>query len=597
MPIHSSSIHHTKHSQPEWARGDFFEDDADNDESNNIYNNDLNPPSDNYFGAEHVVLLFDCNPSMFERYIPMMPDEDDVDSDEDMDTLLGIGGGGGSTTENSSIDQVLKIQECLPSKSKRKKQRDLGKEFNTVEVVEGEEEMDGMMDSCPLRQALHDANKAFMKAKKLPDSKAVWIFTNQDDPCKGNIREMSQLASMGHEYQENGIDLFLLPLPKNMKFDKDVFYKTIIDTMTQSDGAVDIEVVLDFFDRAIRKVRKYSSLPLLLPGWKDRENDPGIMLDLFSMVQVKTKPQAVIVHQEMNRATTKVTKTVDKVDSIEIPPERLYTYAEFCGSRVSMKNVDVTKMKSLCNSVRAPSLLILGFKRMSTLSPINLVSKPLLAASNDYLIPGSGKALFNLKQSMLRKDVYAVGELCLKSSAASKMIALVPQNDSRGGFLVLHIPFKDDTRGVASDDYGFVDRNAVDAAKSLVSKTAITNPENIASILPENPLLRHFYTFLESVTLGNELQKPQDDARMDVAGMLEQARDEIENFSLSLPEDDQPVKKAVKRKTSASSGSFKRANAVPERIPNKWIEMYRDDAVENCTANELKEGLRDIGER
>lgn len=431
---------------------------------------------------------------------------------------------------------------------------------------------------------------------------------------------MSQLASMGHEYQENGIDLFLLPLPKNMdvkeggvgsgvetQFDKDIFYKTIvsprsqemeeIDTMTQSDGAVDIEVVLDFFDRAIRKVRKYSSLPLLLPGWKDRENDPGIMLDLFSMVQLKTKPQAVIVHQELNRATTKVTKTVDKVDSIEIPPERLYTYAEFCGSRVSMKNVDVTKMKSLCNSVRAPSLLILGFKRMSTLSPINLVSKPLLAASNDYLIPGSGKALFNLKQSMLRKDVYAVGELCLKSSAASKMIALVPQNDSRGGFLVLHIPFKDDTRGVASDDYGFVDRNAVDAAKSLVSKTAITNPENIASILPENPLLRHFYTFLESVTLGNELQKPQDDARMDVAGMLEQARDEIENFSLSLPEDDQPVKKAVKRKTSASSGSFKRANAVPERIPNKWIEMYRDDAVENCTANELKEGLRDIGER
>lgn len=259
MPIHSSSIHHTKHSQPDWARGDFFEDDANNDESNNIYNNDLNSPSDNYFGAEHVVLLFDCNPSMFERYIPMMPDEDDVDSDEEMDTLLGIGGGGGGgTTENSSkerllspmevaltaahkllrmriravaetksgkrngvgvilfgcdtmrdirgkksegggesdgseddgdddsedssakmqsstfelleltppgIDQVLKIQECLPSKSKRKKQRDLGKEFSTVEVVEGEEEMDGMVDSCPLRQALHDANKAFMKAK------------------------------------------------------------------------------------------------------------------------------------------------------------------------------------------------------------------------------------------------------------------------------------------------------------------------------------------------------------------------------------------------------------------------------------------------
>jgi hypothetical protein len=41
-----------------------------------------------------------------------------------------------------------------------------------------------------------------------------------------------------------------------------------------------VEAVLDSFDRAIRKVRKYTVLPLLLPGWKEREDDVGIMLDV-----------------------------------------------------------------------------------------------------------------------------------------------------------------------------------------------------------------------------------------------------------------------------------------------------------------------------
>lgn len=62
-----------------------------------------------------------------------------------------------------------------------------------------------------------------------------------------------------------------------------------------------MEAVLDSFNRAIRKVRKYTVLPLLLPGWKEREDDVGIMLDVYSRVQIKTKPQSVTVHQELNR--------------------------------------------------------------------------------------------------------------------------------------------------------------------------------------------------------------------------------------------------------------------------------------------------------
>ena len=97
-----------------------------------------------------------------------------------------------------------------------------------------------------------------------------------------------------------------MPLPpKDHEFDKSLFYDQILSPESveyTQDGEVDVEALLESFDQAIRKVRKYTVLPLLLPGWKDREDDdPGIMLDLYSKIQTKTKPQSVTVHQELNR--------------------------------------------------------------------------------------------------------------------------------------------------------------------------------------------------------------------------------------------------------------------------------------------------------
>jgi hypothetical protein len=67
---------------------------------------------------------------------------------------------------------------------------------------------------------------------------------------------------------------------------------------------MDIDTILDKFNIATKKRRKYATLPLLLPGWKGRDgadDRPGIMLDLYGVVQVRNKPQKVPVHQENNK--------------------------------------------------------------------------------------------------------------------------------------------------------------------------------------------------------------------------------------------------------------------------------------------------------
>jgi len=118
------------------------------------------------------------------------------------------------------------------------------------------------------------------------------------------------------DFQEAGVAIHVLPLPKKSssgvgtsEFDHTIFYSSLASSYgygcaydaTDSNGIVDVEAILDRFDIGTKKRRKYATLPLLLPGWKERNGDTGIMLDLYGTVSIRSKPQKIPVHQENNR--------------------------------------------------------------------------------------------------------------------------------------------------------------------------------------------------------------------------------------------------------------------------------------------------------
>lgn len=72
------------------------------------------------------------------------------------------------------------------------------------------------------------------------------------------------------------------------------------DVRDSETGAVDIEALVERFQNSTKKRRRLASVPLLLPGWKEREDNPGIMIDLYGAIQVRNKPVKVSVHQEKN---------------------------------------------------------------------------------------------------------------------------------------------------------------------------------------------------------------------------------------------------------------------------------------------------------
>lgn len=126
----------------------------------------------------------------------------------------------------------------------------------------------------------------------------------------------------------------------------------------------------------------------------------------------------------------------------------------------------------------------------------------------------------------------------------------------------------------------------------MISKATL-NFDHFESCLPENPWLKHFFGYLESVSLGRALGEVEDDTKMDVQRMLENAIKEIESFSLSLPEDDQPIKKERKRKEPPSS----KPKFVTERISDEWIDRFKNDELGDLKNDQLKAFLKGQGER
>jgi hypothetical protein len=199
---------------------------------------------------------------------------------------------------------------------------------------------------------------------------------------------------------------------------------------------------------------------------------------------------------------------------------------------------------------------------------------------------------------MLKKGVYAVGEFVHRKTYSARLVALVPQQDSSGGFQIIPLPFKEELRSIQPDDIVTADNAVVEAANAMVSKCVIkTNGEPFSSILPENPYLGYFFNFLESVSLGGKLLKPEDEACMNEEMMLANVQKEMEDFTLSLPQDEAPQSDRKRKQPAASTKKNNVNVGTDPLIHREWMEMYRNDEIADCTATELKEFLRSIGER
>lgn len=308
----------------------------------------------------------------------------------------------------------------------------------------------------------------------------------------------------------------------------------------------------------------------------------------------------------MTNKTTQIfaTETGEEI----VDEKRIQHFYELAGKHIYINPEDMKRVrrKSNINPDYGTYLILLGFKAKSSL--INhiwqeFLEKPIFAYPNNDLVIGSRSAFSYLHASMVRKKVIGIGELLLRITSSSRLVAIIPQEEvveeqnydgialprqiTPPGFILIPLPYKDDIRPVSKYNARTVDEDMIDIAMDLVRNQNIEDGVEIGHSF-ENPMLRNFLNYIESVALGTPLQLDQDDddTKMNVDGILLSAGTQIEAFLNYLPKDID-IKVERKRKTP----QYLR----PDETEINWIEAYQTDDIPNFNVNDLKSYLRSVG--
>jgi len=470
------------------------------------------------------------------------------------------------------------------------------------------------VEYSPLRPALHEANREFLNAKcvknvskygQQSDSTTIWIFTNQSNPVpiNANPTEIDQLKTVAKDVLDNGSFINAWPLPNKdgLKFDFNIFYHDIVTEYNDGDGVIsptqeckgetylDLDNLLEGIVRQWKQIKKTQSIPLLLPDWNIRhrrsqqeamigessiaEDDPsypGIMLDLYQVIKIKRKPTHVTINSMTNKRTNRITQIYARETGALIPKElmkeRIRYYTEFGGDPVQISKEEIADIKKHSNSnPENASLILLGFKPLPTaiepITQIPMVDKSIFAYPNDDTIKGSRTAFATLHASMVRKSVMGVGELLLRVTATSRLVAIVPQEEktenfeqiTAPGFLLIPLAFEDDVRTLPSGNCYETDQGMVNAAMDLIKNQNIESGIEIGQSF-ENPFLKTFWNYIESCALDTPLDEDsEDDTMMNEEDILASAGRSINEFKSLLPNDDMKLRKPRKRKAAGTS--------------------------------------------
>jgi len=544
------------------------------------------------------------------------------------------------------VDSIHMIRACSKNKDRCDfGSRDLKNELYSTKVEETSDDADSFEDkfeisqAYSLRSALYEANDMFNEAKcvkklsstakEVEDAKVVWIFTNESDPSKGNEEQKCSVQCTVKDLLENGIYTRLWSLPRvdKMSFDRTLFYDYIITddendpdknslhAETQDD--LNLEGLLEKVSEAFMKVRKLQTIPMQLPDWEGipkscRYDDseemannatyPGIMINLYHVIRIKKKPLPTYINSRTRKRTNRVTEILSTETGELISRDRIRHHIEFGNERIyfTKDEIDRIKLGSNANSIE-PCLNLFGFKpapSMSSIVECPLLNRSMFAYPDEAIVKGNRVAFASLHSSMVRKRVMGIGKLLYKTNGTTRFVAIIPQEESLfengeqirpPGFIIIPLAFEDDIRAIP-DSEGIVlaDMDLVETAENMIRHLNLDRQIVIGESF-ENPALKIFWNYIESVALGTPLSEKlldDDDTSWDVKNILSACGQHIDKFKKLLPENEHAV--AEKKRKSFQSDS--------EVVDIDWITEFNQNTLDTLSVNQLKLYLRSKGE-
>lgn len=290
--------------------------------------------------------------------------------------------------------------------------------------------------------------------------------------------------------------------------------------------------------------------------------------------------------------------------------DRMRSFVEFGGERVSMSALDKVDIKKAGNANNEfASLILLGFKPKDAVPFTHSTEAAYFVYPNDEKVEGSCSAFAHLHASMLRKGVVAMGELLTRTNTSSRIVAMspVPETVFREevdgqiiehlvkppGMKIVTVPFEDEVRSLGEDEatlslasggMGVATDSIVDAACALIENyPPLADDVEIGKNFT-NVALTKYWDYVTRVALNEPTPSYGDfDTVVDKESVLKQAGEHIAALNDLLPPDLEKEKAAGKKRA-----------LVPDDSNVDWEMLYLQGTVSSCTSDKLKAKLRSI---
>jgi ATP-dependent DNA helicase 2 subunit 1 len=461
---------------------------------------------------------------------------------------------------------------------------------------------------CPLKQALWFCSQSFAtKDKKKAEYKRIWLFTNDDNPNSHSIMEQKAIVTVARDCAQAGIEISLWHLnPKNDIFNPRVFYFQLLVDPTGSgntddddlESSIDNRMLSGGFDgfdalmasvrrKEYRKRRLGSTLmalakipdppaageePMVVEGAEGEEAAAPVFpsqlhmaIHIYKTVQIVKKPAHTWLYAGNNEPLKSTSNFFNNSTGEVLPPEKIDTYIEVAGTRVSVAKEEMKELRKK-NNIPFIGVRLLYFLPKSFLREDMNVETPYFLYPDDKTVKGSSLMFESLLRSCVKKEVLPVVRFNLTASSMGRVGVLLPQleviDESDGcqvqppGFHLIYLPFAEDSRFNPILEPIATTPNLPEKVSNSLSKivSALSLPEDFEySREIENPALKAYYAVLQAIALNEgdlEWNHETDDKLKPSEEVIEKTASEIAHFKSLIQYDEDEVMAAASSKVS-----------------------------------------------
>ncbi|KAJ8904753.1 hypothetical protein NDN08_001269 [Rhodosorus marinus] len=475
--------------------------------------------------------------------------------------LVGVLGFGTEKTDNSnSFSNICVVRSLdIPDAVGILDLENLSKNPMLVHERYGHGASDSMFS---FHQALWTCRSMFAQSKVSRGTKSrrrVFIFTNDDDPAKGDESQRTQSAVQARDLLDAGasVELFCLSTADaSKKFDAEKFFNDIILRTDTDDGNL-VNIPVSRFPEIKRRLKKKQHRKRIESTcYIHLADDKVITLAGFYLIRKATRSRTVVLDAKNNKPVRRHTSTwSSETAEILYPRDIGYGYS-FASTIACLDDGERRSLKMACSSDR---FRCLGFIKVETV-PWDLQNShplflhPLFPEEHSWTesLKAQSALFASVNGEMDQKDLaMLVYGSSSRSGSVNRFAAVLPQREEvvddvqvvPSGWLLIYLPYAEDIRqdyitpSLSKDAVlGNVDLSVQQqrVASDLLEKFRV--PEFDAERYT-NPDLQQYYNGLQALALGQQTEsteKTVDSMLPDDEGMEDEALEEIARFQLAF---------------------------------------------------------------